>query len=174
MKRGEGLRRKSRLQAGTGLSRGAQLPRRTPLRAVPKTEVKAAPKRKTARDTGPSRAVRKVVMERDGYACAGCGKAVTGAEFSLQHRVARGLGGTSRPDVNSPVNLVTLCGSATSPGCHRRAEDRDPVMHERGLWLNSWEDPAAVPVAVATASGLALRWLDASGGWASEPPEVAA
>ena len=30
-------------------------------------------------------------------------------------------------------------------------------MHARGLWLNSWQDPALVPVAYAATDG--LKWF---------------
>ena len=86
---------------------------------------------------------RDLILARDNWQCAGCGTRVGGAFawWSIQHRVARGVGGD-----NSPVNLVCLCGSATSKGCHRKCEDRDPVMHDRGLWLASYEDPALTPI----------------------------
>jgi 5-methylcytosine-specific restriction protein A len=135
---------------------------------------RAAWVRKPARDTGPSRKVRALVLARDGFACAGCGKSIVGRPYSLQHRVARGMGGTSRADAGSPVNLIVLCGSATSPGgCHLLAEQRDPWAHERGLWLNSWEDPAVVPVMIATALLPVPMWLTADGRYSKVPPEGA-
>jgi hypothetical protein len=102
-----------------------------------------------------TRQIRAVVMERDDWQCQGCGVAVAGRWHSIQHRVARGTGGGNGAD-----NLVLLCGSATSPGCHRRCEDRDPEMRDRGLWLRSWDDPARVPV--IRFDGTA-RWLLPSG-----------
>ena len=86
---------------------------------------------------------RDLVLARDNWQCVGCGTAVGGGFtwWSIQHRVARGVGGT-----NDIVNLVALCGSATSKGCHRTCEDRNEEMHDRGLWLRSTEDPALVPV----------------------------
>jgi hypothetical protein len=117
---------------------------------------------KAARDTGPSRSVRSMVLDRDGYACAGCGKNIMtlGDWWSMQHRVARGVGGG-----NSPSGLVVLCGSATSAGCHRLCEDRDADAHRRGLWLRSDEDPASVPVCYRDGHGGEF-WalLEADGG----------
>jgi 5-methylcytosine-specific restriction protein A len=111
-------------------------------------------------DTGPDRETRAVVVERDNWACACCGKPIDLGPYSIQHRVARGAGGTSRPEVNSPANLVVLCGSATSPGgCHLAAEARAEVMHEAGFWLRSGEDPETVPVA-HDAYGLVLLGFD--------------
>lgn len=129
------MRRRSRLAAKTGLAR------RTPLRT-------SREKRSGRRDTGPDRTTRELVLERDDYRCVGCGALIIGGgPYSLQHRVARGMGGTRNPRANSPVNLITLCGSATSAdGCHLFCEQRNPELRDMGLWLPSWEDPADVPV----------------------------
>jgi hypothetical protein len=128
---------------------------------------RAAWVRKPVRDTGPSRKVRALVLARDGFACAGCGKSIVGRPYSLQHRNARGMGGTSRAAANSPERLVVLCGDGVT-GCHGLAESRDPLMHARGLWLYSWEDPAAVPVAYAVRDGMALSWLLPDGSTSAE------
>lgn len=107
----------------------------------------AAPARRAVRDTGPDGRARAIVWERDGGRCQACGVILrAGAWWSIQHRVARGQLGS-----NDLPNLVVLCGSATSPGCHRRAEDRAADMRERGFWLPSVTgglptDPAAVPI----------------------------
>lgn len=134
-----------------------ELKRRTPLRAG------AQVARKPQRDTGPDRATRAAVLERDQHQCCSCGRPVglPGTWWSIQHRVARGQGGT-----NGLPNLVTLCGSATSPGCHRLAEDRDREMHERGYWLRSDEDPALVPIMLASEHGSGITvWLTRDGGY---------
>jgi hypothetical protein len=140
------LARVTPLKARTGLSR------KTPLRApgigrasgnsARREPGKTGPKR-PRRQTGPSQRTRNLVLARDNWQCAGCGKAVGGGFtwWSIQHRVARGTGGGNGPD-----NLVTLCGSACSPGCHLACEQRRADTHERGLWIRSDEDPALVPV----------------------------
>lgn len=122
-----------------------------------------------AKDTGPDARTRATVLERDQFQCCACGKPVgmPGTWWSIQHRVARGQGGT-----NELPNLVTLCGSATSPGCHRLAEDRDREMHERGYWLRSGEDPALVPIMLASESGSGVTvWLTRDGGYSVDAPE---
>ena len=127
--------------------------------------------KRSARDTGPSRKVRALVLARDGEACVGCGRHVGDGYtwWSLQHRVARGVGGD-----NSPCNLVVLCGSATSQGCHRLCEDRDREMHDRGLWLRSDEDPGLVPVMIASEHGSGVTaWLTEAGTYLFEAPAVA-
>lgn len=126
------------------MKRGAPLKRKQPLRT-------SREKRTGSQNTGPDRSVREIVDERDDWTCACCGNSVYGRPFSRQHRVARGMGGTSDPALNLPSNLILLCGSATSPGgCHLACEQREERMHELGFWLNSWENPAVVPVAHAS------------------------
>lgn len=99
-------------------------------------------------DTGPDKNTRALVKERDEWRCAACGdpvKGTPGVDFSIQHRVARGPGGTPDPRINSPINLILLCGSATTL-CHGKAESRDPEMHRRGFWLKQSERPQLHPV----------------------------
>jgi hypothetical protein len=128
-----------------------------------------------ARDTGPSQAVRRLVLRRDSFACAGCGKSVAGIDYSIQHRIARGMGGTSRAEANSPANLVLLCGSATTPdSCHLACEDRKTAMRRRGLWLKSTEVPALVPVEYATPGGPVRYFLLPDGGRRRVESEAAA
>lgn len=113
-------------------------------------------------DTGPDRDTRALVVERDCWACACCGKPIDVGPYSIQHRVSRGIGGTSNPERNSPANLIVLCGSATSPGgCHLAAEARAQIMHDAGFWLRQDEDPATVPVR-HYAYGLVLLGFDGS------------
>lgn len=141
------LKRTTRLTAKTPLNRGTGLKRRTPLAEVGRrAQVKD---RKPCKNTGPSRTTRELVLERDDYTCALCGRSILGKPYSLQHRRPRGMGGTSRPDANSPAMLITLCGSATSPdGCHLWCEQRNAEAEDMGFVIpvNSDVDPATVPV----------------------------
>ena len=70
---------------------------------------------------------------------------------SIQHRKARGQGGTSEMS-----NLITLCGSATSSGCHWLAEQRSDEMIARGLVVRSDQDPLTVPVVLWTGRAVLL------------------
>jgi hypothetical protein len=135
-----------------------------PAHAVPPRQGKHARRK----DTGPSQKVRGLVLARDGFQCIACGKSAGGActWWSIQHRKARGQGGG-----NDLSNLILLCGSATSPGCHRRCEDRDREMQARGYWLESWQDPRTEPVMLFSQHGSGITvWLTPDGGYSTEPP----
>jgi hypothetical protein len=115
VKSGDPLKRKTPLNPGKGLARTS------PLRSAGngrEGKAKAAPK-KSARDTGPTKAMRDAVLRRDDFTCQMCGRDITGPH-SLQHRLPRGRGGT-----NTMCNLVTVCGSATTPDmCHDDIENQ--------------------------------------------------
>lgn len=111
--------------------------------------------------SGPTRAVRALVWERDGGCCAWCGRGVDPGGHSLQHRRARGMGGTRRADANSPANLVLVCGSATT-GCHGWIESHPGEAARRGFRLGQWADPADVPVLYG---GCGWVRLGHDGGW---------
>lgn len=136
--------------------RRTRLIRRTPLRSK-------AEKTRRPKDTGPDRTTRETVLERDDWRCVACSKVVLNQPYSLQHRVARQMGGTSDPASNSPVNLITLCGSATTPdGCHLWCEQRSGEASDLGYWMPSWRNPADVPVHHALHG---LVYLTDDGGW---------
>lgn len=141
MKTRKPLERRTPLTARTGLVR------RTPLREVSAKRAAGGVQPTRRRDTGPGQATRDLVMERDGYCCAWCGRQLLTGPRSLQHRQARGMGGTTDPAANNPTNLLLLCGSATTPGgCHLFAEQRSEEARIAGLWVPSWQNPADVPV----------------------------
>lgn len=119
----------------------------------------------TRRMTGPTKATRVLVWERDGGACAWCGGPVWEGDHSLQHRRARGMGGTRRLDANSPANLVLVCGSATTK-CHHDIESHPQEAARRGFRLRQGEDPARVPVLYA---GRVWVVLGHEGGWERLP-----
>jgi hypothetical protein len=108
---------------------------------------------KARRDTGPTRAQRAVVLNRADGCCEICGREVmlVGGRvvrpYSIHHRRPRGMGGTSRPEINSPANLLLLCGDATTPGgCHTRVEANRSLAYENGWLVRASADPATVPV----------------------------
>lgn len=114
------------------------------------------------RDTGPTKKVRDVVMARDGGRCVRCGVPVTGLPHSLQHRRARGAGGTTRPDTNLPANLILVCGTGTSL-CHGRIERK---RHEAQGF--GWAIPLAASCPADWSVWTADRgriYLDDDGSW---------
>lgn len=153
----------------TPITRGTVgLVRRTPLRAGKRrTAMKTQPR---PRDTGPSRAVREVVLARSGGCCELCGRLLwcygTGwvADHSVHHRRPRAAGGSTRPDTNTPVNLLLLCGSATTTdGCHAHVEANRTEALAYGWLVLQAQDPAATVVHVRTAAGLTPVLLTAYG-----------
>lgn len=137
---------------------GGPIARRTPLRRTPM--------RRTASRNEPTGRTRGLVWERDEGRCVGCGKYLRAGDWwSMQHRKARGQGGS-----NEPPNLILLCGSATSKGCHRMAEDRKTEAEARGLWVSaSVADPGLIPVRYWDGR---VAWLTAAGGLVLESPAV--
>lgn len=118
--------------------------------------------------TDPDKATKDLILVRDDWHCACCGRPLfdEGSEYCRQHRVARKMGGSRRPVINSPANLVLLCGLPTTAGsCNYRAEGRvDLEMHLNGFWLHDDQDPCTVPV-----KHFSRGWvlLDMAGGWSS-------
>lgn len=68
----------------------------------------------TRRKTGPTKAVRDLVTERAQGLCERCG--LHRGEHA-HHRHPRRSGGSRRPELNQPANLVLLCRM-----CHERVE----------------------------------------------------
>lgn len=126
--------------------------RRSVLRAVGEGE-RVKPKR--PRSTGPRAVVRLVVVSRAGGSCELCGVPVAVvdddgqvtpvAAYSIHHRQPRGMGGTDDPAVNSPANLLLLCGTGTS-GCHGLVESQRAMAVTNGWLVPRPTDPATVPV----------------------------
>jgi hypothetical protein len=126
------------------------------------------------RDAAPSAKDRRLVFARAFGCCESCGTSVIGRAYSIQPRAERSQGGFSRTGVNALANLTLLCGSAaTGDGCHRRSEQRDQDLHDRGIWLWPWENPRLVPVLLATPAGpRTLAWLNDEGTYDVEPPSA--
>ena len=98
------------------------------------------------RKTGPSQETREIVYERDGYRCARCGRHAGNGPMSIQHRRARGMGGSKAPNTNSPSNLILLCGDGVR-GCHGHIEqNRDEARHTGFNVPQFVANPESIPV----------------------------
>lgn len=63
---------------------------------------------------------------------------------SVQHRQARGMGGTPTAEAHDLPNLLILCGDGTR-GCHGWIECQErEAARLRGLWVPHGMDPALV------------------------------
>jgi hypothetical protein len=118
--------------------------------------------RKGRRNTGPNLAVRKLVLERDGFSCVCCGTSIIGRRYSLLRRASQ------RPD--TPENLITVLGWGTEDCCGRICLFRTRADKAKGYQLAAGEDPASEPIVVFIDDGGALMWLTASGTYSTEPP----
>lgn len=173
MQRNSGLSRTTPLRPGkdyTGLKRAS-------LTVVRDIGSAPAPKRKPARDTGFPATVKLQCRKRAGNGvvedakCEACGIWLGRYGGQIQHRLARGSGGSSLPIVASVVNAALLCGTPAS-GCHGRAEDRDEEMRAWGFWLkhgDGWPDEVPIMLHSEHGSGITV-WLSADGEYGNEPP----
>lgn len=86
---------------------------------------------KGPRYTGPTKKMRDAVLARDSHTCQRCGRNIRSQPYSLQHLLPRGRGGK-----NTMRNLVTVCGSATTPGmCHDFIENQERRQATWEGWL---------------------------------------
>jgi hypothetical protein len=134
---------------------------------------------------GFSPRVRKLVRTRAGSGspfdacCEACGIHLGEHGGQIQHRLARGRGGSKDPVINGPANAALLCGTSFS-GCHGDCEARHTPeakeMLARGFWIKHGVgpefDPRFVPLVLF---GGVERWLSQDGRYLEdEPAEVAA
>lgn len=160
MKRGDGLARRTPLAGGKPLqtqkpmARGKGIERvaAQPCTGEPKP---AKAKRKTARDTGPSKKTRDALAVRSGGVCELCGRA---RAVDPHHRHGRLMGGTRRPWINRLSNLLHLCRVDHDMVTDTRG--RRLEFEAKGWLLREGQMPLEVPVLLAV--GLVV--LDDVGG----------
>ncbi len=134
----------------TSLKRETPLCRRTALRSSGSLKRTGTAKTRTASaSTVIPQVVKDAVDERDQRygqpQCQRCGHLITGW-FSRHHRNPRGMGG-STAEPHALVNLVLLCGSATSRGgCHHEIESQRRQARIDGWLVPDGIDPAVWPV----------------------------
>lgn len=102
--------------------------------------------------SGPTRKTLDLVWARDESACFMCHRALArdAGDYSIHHRRPRGMGGTSDPVADSPVNLLLLCGSGTT-GCHGAVERNRVRAVANGFIVQQGVDPATVPISYVSA-----------------------
>lgn len=154
-------------------------------------KTKSAPRR----ETGFSRTVKLQVRKRAGggfvelACCEACGVELGRYGGEIQHRLSRGMGGSTDPVVTSCANAVLLCGHGAAPirsGCHGACEDRLRHLSQdgEGFWIEHGNGPDYDPRYVAillhgAGSGLPV-WLAEDGrgidgsGYLYVLPEMAA
>ncbi len=129
--------------------------------------------------TGFSPRVRKLVRTRagNGYpeqaCCEACGIWLGEHGGQVQHRLARGIGGSKDPVVGSAANAALMCGTAQSL-CHGAAESRDPDrdMEARGFVIRHGKgrefDPRHVPLELL--GGVRVWLSETEARYLYEPP----
>lgn len=127
------------------------------------------------RSTGPTPAVRALVVERAGGACELCREPL-GDVWSLHHRLPRRMGGTRRGWINSPSNLLAVCGTGTT-GCHGYIEIHRVEALGCGWLLPDGQHPDQVSVLLPrpTLRGHVARerWLHPDGTYTTKPVDGA-
>ena len=165
------LSRHTPLARVTPLHRGEPLATVTVITGGAQVLPLARPKR--AKRTGFSDAVKLAVRTRAGNGdidearCEATGVWLGRHGGEIQHRDARGMGGTSLEVTDSIVNAVLLSLEA-----HRLAESRDRAMGAEGFWLRNGEDPAATPILLHSEHGSGVTaWLLPDGRYEFEDPD---
>lgn len=115
------------------------------------------------RNTGPSLSVRFLVLARDGHSCVVCGSQ---DRLQLHHRLPRRMGGSSRPWINQPQNLLTVCAVD-----HLWIESRRAEALDMGWLLKEGDDPLDVPAHIVDPPGWWLVYLTADG-CVLDPPSI--
>lgn len=128
------------------------------------------PMRSRHRNTGPTPETVGIVAKRDQGSCAYCGGEILGErgwDWSVQHRLRRGNGGTDREFVNLAGNLVLLCGSGTTK-CHGLVEGNPAWARQHGFRVDDGETlPADTPIEHAVHGRVLLD--DEGGTWTEAP-----
>jgi hypothetical protein len=146
-RRTAGLKPSGQLQRKTGLKSLNPLVRKAAFgRAAPLLHGDQPTARKRPRDTGPSKDLKdQLKAERAKGTCERCGRA---GRLDVHHRRGRKIGGTTRPEINSPVNLLVLCRPCHS-GITVTNGNRADAEFEGLLIREDLRDPADVPVKLA-------------------------
>lgn len=112
--------------------------------------------------------IRRDSDDNDNPVCQWCGGAVRveWGEYSLQHRRARGMGGSKLKDTGQAQNGTLVHGCATT-GCHHYIESHPDEAAERGFRIRQGQNPLTVPLVDANGT---KWWLRADGTRTTTPP----
>lgn len=91
------------------------------------------------RSTGFSAEMRALIIERAEDRCEICGEHFS--DMQLHHRRPRGMGGTRRPDTNSPAAGLWLCGEH-----HRHVESCRSLSYDNGWLVRQSQTPSDIPI----------------------------
>lgn len=89
-------------------------------------------------------AARRIVHNRDAGRCLMCGFVVTHRLRSVHHRTPKGMGGSAL--LESPTNLVTLCGLGNADGCHGKAHSNPEWARNHGWIVSRSLNPTEIPI----------------------------
>jgi hypothetical protein len=87
---------------------------------------------------------RRIVAARDMDRCQMCGLRLFNQWRSVHHRKPKGMGGSAL--LESPANLVTLCGAGNADGCHGKAHSNPEWARNHGWIVPRALEPLEVPV----------------------------
>lgn len=108
-------------------------------------------------------ATRRIIYDRADRCCERCGIYAYGG--AIQHRLARGMGGSKNPAKSAVSNGVLMCAP-----CHAWVEDRrNRAQAEADGWFipQDGPDPALVPIRHVH---LGFVYLDPAGMYLYNPP----
>lgn len=162
MNRRKPLERNTELKR-TGFKPRAEGLRRTGFKSDPGSGLRCTATTKAPRYTGPKKKMRDAVLLRDDYTCQRCGRDIRDQPYSLQHLLPRGRGGK-----NTMRNLVTVCGSATTPGmCHDFIENQE---RRRATWEEGWLVPNGIAAETWPVLRFGTTWSRPADSWTQCAP----
>lgn len=91
-----------------------------------------------------SEETRFTVLARGFYKCERCYGDFYENGVSVHHRRPRMMGGSKKPELHQPANLIALCGSGVT-GCHGWVESNRDKAREQGFLITNVESASDIP-----------------------------
>lgn len=91
-----------------------------------------------------SEETRFTVLARGFYKCERCYADFFENGVSIHHRRPRMMGGSKKPELHQPANLIALCGSGVT-GCHGWVESNRTLAREQGFLIMKVESASDIP-----------------------------